>query len=101
MFRPKCERAVVRNEWQGLSVSEEGVNRMTATFEAHCPTIECDGCAASIRRTLGKLAGVQQVTVEVEAKNVLVQFDPNEVGVPALRERLIKAGFEPDPERAQ
>ena len=73
---------------------------MTATFEAHCPTIECDGCAASIRRTLGKLAGVTQVTVEVGAKNVIVQFDPAQTGVAALRERLNQAGFEPESERA-
>ena len=72
---------------------------MTATFEAHCPTIECDGCAASIRRTLGKLAGVAHVTVEVAAKNVLVQFDPAQTGVAALRERLTLAGFEPEQER--
>jgi copper chaperone CopZ len=71
---------------------------MTATFQAHCPTIECDGCALSIRRTLGRVAGVQHITVEVAAQNVLVQFDPEQTGVAALRERLTLAGFEPDQE---
>lgn len=72
---------------------------MTATFEAHCPTIECDGCANSIRRTLGKAVGVESVTVEVAAKNVRVQYDPAQTDATALRERLTRAGFEPEPER--
>ena len=74
---------------------------MTATFEAHCPTIECDGCAGSIRRSLGKLSGVQSVTVDVEAKDVLVQFDADQTSPAALRERLTLAGFAPEQEQAQ
>ena len=71
---------------------------MTATFEAHCPAIECDGCAASIKRALGRVEGVRNVAVEVAEKNVLVEFDPTLTGVGALRARLVKAGFEPDAE---
>lgn len=73
---------------------------MTATYEAHCPTIECDACAAAIKRTVGRLAGVEHITVEVAAKNVLVQFDSTQTSVAALRERLTKAGFEPAQEQA-
>lgn len=72
---------------------------MTATFEAHCPTIECDGCASSIQRTLGKVAGVERVAVEVAAKQVQVQYDPAQTDPAALRERLSRAGFEPEPEQ--
>lgn len=71
---------------------------MTATFEAHCPTIECDGCAASIKRALGRVAGVEQITVELDTKNVVVQFDPEHTGSAVLRERLSRAGFDPEPE---
>lgn len=74
---------------------------MTATFEAHCPTIECDGCAGSIRRSLGKLPGVQSVAVDVDAKDVLVQFDPAQTGPAALRERLTLAGFASEPQEQE
>ncbi|MCW3099498.1 MAG: hypothetical protein JWL77_5116 [Chthonomonadaceae bacterium] len=72
---------------------------MTSTFEAHCPTIECDACAVSIQRTLGHLAGVEKVTVEVAAKNVVVQFDPTKIGPSTMRERLRLAGFLPGQEK--
>ena len=72
---------------------------MSATFQAHCPTIECDGCATSIQRTLGNLTGVEKVMVMIDAKNVLVQFDPTKIGPATMRERLRLAGFYPDQEQ--
>lgn len=72
---------------------------MTSTFQAHCPSIECDGCAASIQRTLSHLTGVENVMVVVDAKNVLVQFDPTKIGPATMRERLRLAGFSPDQEQ--
>lgn len=72
---------------------------MTSTFQAHCPSIECDGCANSIQRTLGHLTGVEKVMVVVDAKNVLVQFDPTKIGPSTMRERLRLAGFSPDQEQ--
>ncbi len=72
---------------------------MSATFQAHCPAIECDGCATSIQRTLGNLTGVVNVMVMIEAKNVLVEFDPTKIGPATMRERLRLAGFYPDQEQ--
>ena len=72
---------------------------MSSTFQAHCPTIECDGCANSIQRTLGQLTGVANVMVMVEAKSVLVEFDPTKIGPATMRERLRLAGFTTDQEQ--
>ncbi|MCW3055354.1 MAG: Heavy-metal-associated domain [Chthonomonadales bacterium] len=72
---------------------------MASTFEAHCPTIECEGCATSIQRTLGHLTGVELVTTDIATKNVRVQFDPTKIGPATMRERLRLAGFFPDLEK--
>jgi len=72
---------------------------MASTFEAHCPTIECDGCATSIQRTLGNLTGVELVTTDITTKYVRVQFDPTRIGPATMRERLRLAGFFPDQEK--
>ncbi len=72
---------------------------MSSIFQAHCPTIECDGCATSIQKTLGRLTGVENVEVSVDKKNVLVQFDPTKIGSATMRERLRLAGFNPDQEQ--
>lgn len=66
---------------------------MTMTWSAHCPAIHCDGCANSIKRSLGRLAGVQQVEVDIPQKRVTVQYDTEQVQETALRERLDLAGF--------
>jgi copper chaperone CopZ len=66
---------------------------MTATWSARCPAIHCEGCVNSIKRSLGRLAGVQQVEVEVPQKRVSIQYDSAQVTEAMLRERLDLAGF--------
>ena len=66
---------------------------MVQTFQAHAPDIECDGCASSIKRSLGELRGVEKVDVDVAAKNVSVSYDSSEVQDLQIRERLKQAGF--------
>lgn len=57
------------------------------------PAIHCEGCAASIRRSLGKLAGVKDVVVNVSDRTVTISYEAGEVTLAALRERLELAGF--------
>ncbi|HLK59481.1 MAG TPA: heavy metal-associated domain-containing protein [Chthonomonadaceae bacterium] len=66
---------------------------MSVTLTAHCPAIECEGCANSIRRSLGKLTGIEHVDVEVAQKSVTVQYDAAQVDEAAVRQRLEQAGF--------
>ncbi len=70
---------------------------MWETFETSCPAIECEGCAASIRRSLGRLPGVRETAVDVDGKSVKVTYDPGLVGEADLRARLTAAGFPPVP----
>lgn len=63
----------------------------TTTFTT--PAIECEGCAASIRRALGNTAGVQTITVDVARKRVTVAYDAVQVTPDALAARLASAGF--------
>jgi len=55
------------------------------------PAIHCDGCAAAIERSLGKLAGVQRVSVQ--DRSVTVTFDEKVTSANAIGERLDRAGF--------
>jgi copper chaperone CopZ len=66
---------------------------MEAIFTA--PDIECDGCAASIRRALGNEAGVEDVVVGVEAKTVAVRFDEGQTSREAVAGLLADIGFPP------
>ena len=73
---------------------------MTTEYETRCPDIECQGCASSINRSLGKVAGVESVDVDVAKKLVTIAYDDALTNEIALGERLTAAGFPPDAERA-
>ena len=68
---------------------------MNTTWTAHCPDIECDGCANSIKTVLGKLAGVAEVAVDVDTKTVTVTYDMAQTKNAILRDRLTTLGFPP------
>lgn len=56
------------------------------------PDIECDGCANAIRKSVGRLAGVVETDVDVDAKAVTVRHEST-VTAEALRVALDRAGF--------
>ena len=68
---------------------------MSATLNVRCPDVECGGCADAIKRSLGAMAGVESVQVDVESKNVTVQYDRAQIDDGAVRARLDQAGFPP------
>lgn len=70
---------------------EEGKNMSTTTYKA--PTIHCDGCAASITRSLARISGVRTVEVDVATKQVTVEFDERQTSDLAIQERLELVGF--------
>ena len=65
---------------------------MESSFSA--PGIVCDGCAATIARTLGALPGVAEVGVDVEQKAVRVTHGPG-VTREELARALADAGYPP------
>lgn len=69
---------------------------MTTTYTATCPEIHCDGCAASIQRVLGRLAGVQHIEVDIEKRQVRAEYDNRQVNPETIQERLTQAGFPPE-----
>lgn len=55
--------------------------------------IYCDACAAVITKALRNVPGVGKVSVDVEKKEVLVQFDPAKASVDDLTAATAKKGF--------
>ncbi|MFN4263084.1 MAG: heavy-metal-associated domain-containing protein [Thioalkalivibrionaceae bacterium] len=53
--------------------------------------IKCGGCAASIRKGLLEIDGVQDAQVDVEAGAVEIQAD--DTARPAITEKLAKMGY--------
>ena len=55
--------------------------------------IYCDACAAVITKALRNVPGVSKVNVDVEQKEVLVQFDAAKATVGDLTAATAKKGF--------
>lgn len=56
------------------------------------PEIVCGGCASSIKKALGAVAGVTDVAVDVETKRVTVNHDEN-VSSERIADALDRAGY--------
>jgi copper chaperone len=57
------------------------------------PEVHCDHCVASINRELGRIEGVGQIQVDLEAKTVTVKMD-EKVSDEQIVEGLYEAGFD-------
>ncbi|HEY3283817.1 MAG TPA: heavy-metal-associated domain-containing protein [Armatimonadota bacterium] len=64
------------------------------TLELHAQDITCEGCASAIKRALDKDPGVRDVQVQVDTKQVSVDFDPAQTSEQAIRDRLSRAGYD-------
>ena len=63
---------------------------MQSTFLS--PDIECEGCANSIKRALGRITGIQGIEVDVPAKMVTVTHE-DQLAAADITSALDKVGF--------
>ena len=62
----------------------------TTTLTA--PEIECGGCASAIKKSVGAVAGVSEIVVDVDAKRITVTHE--DATLPAdIKAAVGKAGF--------
>lgn len=64
----------------------------TATISV--PEIHCDHCKTSIEGALQPLDGVERALVDIDARNVAVQYDDATVDRAALVEAIEEQGYE-------
>jgi copper chaperone CopZ len=67
-----------------------------AEVRFHVPEIHCDGCVASIRKSVSALGGVGELEADVQAHQVRVEYDASQTSPEAIRERIVRAGFDVD-----
>lgn len=56
--------------------------------------MSCAACAARIEKTLNRMEGVEKAAVNLAMEQVTVDYDPAEVGTPALVDKVEKLGFQ-------
>ncbi|MCF3942666.1 heavy-metal-associated domain-containing protein [Oceanobacillus alkalisoli] len=67
---------------------------MRETIFLEIKGMHCPDCPAKVERTLSKLAGVNQVTVDYENENGYVTYNQSLTSIEAITERISGLGFE-------
>jgi copper chaperone len=55
--------------------------------------MSCQHCVHAITKAVGSLKGVSSVEVSLEQKTVTVGFDPDLVGLPAIKSAIEEEGY--------
>ncbi|MGF1537384.1 MAG: heavy-metal-associated domain-containing protein [Elainellaceae cyanobacterium] len=53
----------------------------------------CDGCATNVDRTIAGIPGILNCRVNYASEQAMVQYDPNQVGIPAIQSEVEDMGF--------
>lgn len=56
--------------------------------------MSCEHCVQTITKAVGEAAGVQNVSVNLEAKNVSVDYDETAISLEDISAKITEAGFE-------
>lgn len=56
--------------------------------------MSCSHCENSVKKSVGALIGVREVTVDLQGKKVTVEFDPDKVTIEMLKETIEDQGYD-------
>lgn len=76
---------------------EHGDHAVFETIEIATEGEDCDECVRKLREPLMKIAGVQDVKVDLERERVTVTFDARKTHPPDLHDAILKSGYKPAP----
>src|SRR3990167_4995398 len=63
--------------------------------------LTCHNCVQAVERALRAVPGVRTATVNLAEGRAVVEYDPEQTGLPALREVVKAAGYRSDTDRAR
>jgi copper chaperone len=56
--------------------------------------MSCSHCENSVKKAVGALNGVENVTVDLESKKVTIEFDPEKVNVDMIKDAIEDQGYD-------
>jgi copper chaperone CopZ len=63
------------------------------TQTVHVTGMTCGGCENAVRRAVGKLAGVSEVTASHAEQRVIVSYDDAQVDLAAIKAKIASLGY--------
>lgn len=68
------------------------------THSFYVENLKCGGCANTIRKTISKFSGVQNITVDTEESRIDLEVDNSDNQIVQIKQKLAKIGY---PERGE
>jgi copper chaperone len=56
--------------------------------------MSCSHCENSIKKSVGALNGVSNVTVDLKAKKVSVEYDPEKISIQIVKDTIEDQGYD-------
>lgn len=56
--------------------------------------MSCSHCENSVKKSVGALNGVSSVTVDLKAKKVTIEFDPERVSIETIKDTIEDQGYD-------
>jgi len=53
----------------------------------------CSNCEHAVKKSVGALSGVDRVTVDLKAKNVVVEYDSDKVTIQEIKQTIQNQGY--------
>jgi len=75
------------------SIQKLGYDTTKEKVELELSGMTCAACATRIEKTLNKIPGVSQATVNFAMETAHVEYNPAEVSVPDMQQRVEKIGY--------
>jgi copper chaperone CopZ len=76
---------------------ERADHAVMETIEIATEGEDCDDCVRKLRPVLKKIAGVQDVKVDLKHERVIVTFDARKTHPPDLHDAILNSGYKPGP----
>src|SRR5512143_3433953 len=71
------------------------------TLEVPIDGMDCLECTQHVQHAIAALPGVEQVQVFLAAEKAVIQLDPEQIDLPAIRQAVQEAGYSVPPDFSQ
>ncbi|HEX5415268.1 MAG TPA: copper ion binding protein, partial [Chloroflexota bacterium] len=90
----QIQAAVEKAGYGVRDLPEQSAPRVTTELALPIEGMTCASCVRRVERSLTKVPGVQDASVNLATELARVSFDPSVVGLPQLKEAVAKAGYQ-------
>lgn len=64
------------------------------TVELNIPSITCSACSEKIQEEIGKLQGIDNISVDLKSQTVKVSYTPDNISPQDIKQKITSMGYD-------